>query len=157
MAHAQNSLVIRRQSGQVLAFMALVLSIVLLPVAAYAVDAATVSARAAGLQAATAQAALRAAQEIDVAVLRGRGTLRVDSSRAAAAATAALAAEEPSATLTSVTVSGRLVTVASGEVIKLPFALLPPPLVKLKARASARLTAGYDSPSSRLPLPESTF
>ena len=157
MAHAQKSALMRRERGQVMAFMALVLSIVLLPLAAYAVDSATVSARAAGLQAATAQAALRGAQEVDVAELRARGTLVVDRSAAVAAATAALVAEEPSAKITSVTVSGRVITVASSEVIKLPFTFLPAPLVKLEARASARLAAGYDSPSSRLPLPASTF
>lgn len=146
-----------RQNGQVMAFMALVLSIVLLPIAAYAVDSATLSARAARLQAATAEAALRAAQEVDVAHLRARGTLDLDSPRAVAVAAAALAVEEPSATVTSVTVSGRLVTVVSGEVVKLPFAIVPAPLVKIEARASARLSAGYDSPSSRLPLPTSTF
>jgi hypothetical protein len=146
-----------RQGGQVMAFMALVLSIVLLPVAAYAVDSATLNARAAHLQAATAEAALRAAQEVDVADLRARGALDLDSSRAVVAATAALAVEEPSATVASVSVSARVVTVASGEMIKLPFGFVAAPLVKLEARASARLAAGYDSPSSRLPLPMRTF
>ena len=57
---------LNRESGQVLAFFALVLPIVLVPVGAYAVDATIVASREAALQAATAQAAETAAQ------LRGR-------------------------------------------------------------------------------------
>src|SRR5260370_7702721 len=56
--------------GQVLAFFALVLSIVLLPVAAYAVDATIVAGREADLQAATAQAAETAAERLNVTSLR---------------------------------------------------------------------------------------
>src|SRR6202521_6407192 len=54
------------QAGQVLAFFAIVIPVVLLPVAAYAVDASIVAGREAGLQAATAQAAETAAQQLNI-------------------------------------------------------------------------------------------
>jgi hypothetical protein len=49
------------------------------------------------------------------------------------------------------------VTVTAGEMVTLPFNFLPMPAIKLEARASARLVAGYAIPSSRLPLPTSNF
>jgi hypothetical protein len=39
----------------------------------------------------------------------------------------------------------------------MPFSFFPVPAVKLGAHATARLVAGYDKPSSRLPLPTSSF
>jgi hypothetical protein len=146
-----------RQRGQVLAFFAVLLPIVLLPLAAYAVDVAFVSTRAAALQASTAQAAEAAAQQVDVATLRARSVLRVDASIARAVASRAVRDSEPEASVESVVVIGTLVTVTTGETITLPFNFLPQPAVTLHARASARLVPGYDSPSSRLPLPTSTF
>ena len=146
-----------RQQGQVLAFFAILLPIILLPLAAYAVDAAFVSARAAGLQEATVQAAEAAAQQVDVPALRSRSDLTIDPSTVRSVATKVIGEAEPGAVLESVIVAGTLVTVTAGEVVALPFNLLPTPAIKLVARASARLVGGYDSPSSRLPLPTSTF
>jgi Flp pilus assembly protein TadG len=155
-AHAQALVVRRRERGQVLAFFAIVLPIILLPLAAYAVDVAFVSTRGAGLQEATAQAAEAAAQQADIGALRSRSELAIDASKARAIATQSVRAAEPGASVEAVQVAGAVVTVTATEVVMLPFNFLPPRAVKLEAHASARLV-GYDSPSSRLPLPTSTF
>jgi Flp pilus assembly protein TadG len=148
---------IGQERGQVLAFFAILLPIILLPLAAYAVDAAFVSTRAAGLEEATAQAAEAAAQQVNVDALRSRSDLTIDASIARAVAIQAMSESEPGASVESVVVLGALVTVTAREVVTLPFNFLPAPAVKLDARVSARLVGGYDSPSSRLPLPTSTF
>src|SRR5258708_12343403 len=64
--------------GQVLAFFALVLSIVLLPVAAYAVDATIVAGREADLQAATPQSAQTAPERLNVSSLPATSALTLD-------------------------------------------------------------------------------
>lgn len=140
-----------------MAFMAVSLAIVLMPVAAYAIDSATVSSATAALQEATAMAALDAAQQLNTHDFRAAGTIGVDEKAARRAARDVLAADAPTAYLTSVTVSGSEVTIATGEVIRLPFNFFPEAVVRLNARASARLVGGYDRPSSRLPLPVSNF
>jgi Flp pilus assembly protein TadG len=147
----------RDQRGQVLAFFAVLLPVVLLPLAAYAVDTAFVSEKAAALQAATAQAAEAAAQQADIGALRARSELIIDSQLARAVAAESFGTAAPGAFLQSVVVSGAIVTVTAIELVHLPFTLLPTTAIKLEARASARLVAGYDKPSSRLPLPTSTF
>ncbi|HEY5035348.1 MAG TPA: hypothetical protein VIJ30_09540 [Candidatus Dormibacteraeota bacterium] len=147
----------RGDRGQVLAFYAVLLPIVLLPLAAYAVDVAFVSARAAGLQEATAQAAETAAQQLNVDALRSRSELIVDAQAAADVASRAMSDSEPEATVESVIVVGSMVTISTREVIRLPFNFLPASATVIHARASARLVGGYDSPSSLLPLPTNTF
>jgi hypothetical protein len=147
----------RRESGQVLAFFALLLPIVLMPVAAYAVDSVVVSSRAAGLQQATIRAAEDAAQQLSVADLRAQGGLTLDSVRVRSSALATMSVVEPGASVQAVVIDGTQVTVIAVEVVTLPFNFLPVPSVRLAARASARLVAGYDSPSSLLPLPTSSF
>lgn len=146
-----------RERGQVLAFFAVVLPVILLPLAAYAVDSAFVISRAADLQEATAQAAEAAAQQADVAALRSRSELTVDVSAAQGVARQTVFRSEPGASVLAVQVSGAVVTVTTEEAVTLPFNFLPAKMVNLEARASARLVGGYDSPSSRLPLPTSTF
>jgi len=136
------------QRGQVMAFIAVALAIVLMPLAAYAIDVRTVSAAAAALQEATATAALEAAQQLDEIDFRAGGALTIDAVAAGRAARAVLAAEAPSASVISVTVSGAVVTVAARELVQLPLDLLPTRMVRLEARASATLTGGYDRPSS---------
>lgn len=148
---------IGHERGQVLAFFAILLPIILLPLAAYAVDAGFVSTRAAGLEEATAQAAEAAAQQVNGDALRSRSELTIDASIARAVAIQAMSQSQPEASVESVVVSGALVTVTARELVTLPFTFLPAPAVKLDARVSARLVAGYDNPSSRLPLPTSTF
>ena len=141
-----------------MAFMAVALATVLMPVAAYVIDSATVSAAAAALHEATAMAALDAAQQLDSHDFRADGTVRLDAAKARLAARDVLHDEAPAANLCSVTVSGVEVTVAAGELVHLPFNFFPAAGdVRLDARASAKLAGGYDRPSSRLPLPTSTF
>jgi hypothetical protein len=147
----------REQHGQVMAFIAVALSIVLMPLAAYAIDVGTAGAAASALQEATAVAAIEAAQQLDAIEFRASGLMRVDPSAARTAARAVLAAEVPSASVTSVAVSGAEVTVVASELVQLPVDFLPTRVVRLEAIASARLAAGYDKPSSRLPLPISSF
>jgi Flp pilus assembly protein TadG len=147
----------RGQHGQVMAFIAVALAIVLMPLAAYAIDTATVSAAASALQEATATAAIEAAQQLDTVGFRASGVMTVDAGAARRAAQAVFAADAPSASVSSVIVSGTEVTVAAGEVVQLPVDFLPTRRVRLEARASARLAGGYDSPTSRLPLPIRRF
>src|SRR5438309_11923483 len=96
----------RTQRGQVMAFIAVALAIVLMPVAAYAVDIATVSSAAATLQEATATAAMEAAQQLNTGAFRSSGALVIDMNAARSAAQAVLAAEAPAALVSSVSVRG---------------------------------------------------
>jgi Flp pilus assembly protein TadG len=141
---------LNRESGQVLAFFALVLPIALVPVGAYAVDATIVASREAGLQAATAQAAETAAQQLNVGVIRSSGALTLDPVAVSLVVAQTLAAEEPAAIVDSSTVNGVEATVVTSESVTLPFSLFTN-TVRLHARATARLVAGYDNPSSRAP------
>jgi hypothetical protein len=139
---------IRLQHGQVMAFIAVALAMVLMPLAAYAIDAAAVSAAASALQGATATAAIESAQQLDAVGFRASGVMKVDAFAAQRAARAVFATEAPSASVSSVTVSGAEVTVAAEELVQLPVDFLPTRRVRLEARASARLAGGYDSRSS---------
>jgi len=145
-----------KERGQVLAFFAIALPAVLLPVAAYAVDAAFAAQRYGELQAAAALAAEAAADRLDVASFRQAGAISVDPAQARTAAGAVLFAEDPAARLVSLGVAGDEVEVVTTETVELPLAILARH-VAFTARAAARLVPGYDSPSSRLPLPASTF
>jgi hypothetical protein len=145
-----------RRSGQVLVFFALVLPVVLLPVAAYTVDAAVTASDYARLVEVTARAAEDAAQQVDVAALRAGGALVLDVAAARLAAEDDVKAE-PAARVVTVGVVGGMVTVATTESVTLPLAFVGAGSVTLRASATARIAAGYDSPSSRLPLPVSTF
>jgi hypothetical protein len=147
----------RAQRAQVMAFMAVALAIVLMPVAAYAIDIATVSSAVATLQEATATAAMEAAQQLNAADFRSSGVLVVDMGAARSAARAVLAAEAPTASVSSVSVRGVEVTIEAGQLVRLPFNFFPMRVAHLRAIASARLVAGYDKPSSFLPLPVSSF
>jgi hypothetical protein len=149
--------VTRRDGGQVLAFYAVLLPVILLPLAAYAVDAAFVSSRVAALQAATSQAAEAAAQQVDVGALRSQSLLKVDSLTARAAGLSAIGDSEPGATVDSFVVAGSTVTISAHEIVALPFDFLPAHAIVIHAHATARLVGGYDKPSSRLPLPTNNF
>jgi len=144
------------RSGQVLVFFALVLPLVLLPVAAYAVDAAVTASEYARLVEVTVRAAEDAAQQVDVAELRAGGGLVLDVAAAARAAHEELMTE-PGATVVAVGVAGDLVTVATAESVTLPLDFVGPAAIRLHATATARIAPGYDRPSSLLPLPVSTF
>ena len=140
--------------GQALLTFALLLPLVLLPVAGYAVQAALLSDRDALLQAAVARAAEDAAQVVDVGALRGGGVLRLDRGAAAAVAQASLEGDDPHAGLRRVVVGAVTVSVTAEDREPRSFGgLLRAGAVTLRAAATARLAAGYESPSSRLALP----
>jgi hypothetical protein len=145
----QADVVVRRAAnrGQVLAFFAIVLPVVLLPAAAYAVDAATVASRSADLQAATAQAAETAAQQLNVSVLRSGGAPALDIAAVTLVVAGTVKQEEPGALVESSSVNGVDVVVASSEQVTLPFSVFAR-TTTLHARATARLAMGYESPSS---------
>jgi len=147
---------VTRGSGQVLVFFALVLPIVLLPAAAYALDAAVTAAHYSRLVEVTARAAEDAAQQIDVSALRAGGALRVDTIAAIQAARDDVLAD-PDVRLISVGLAGDTVTVATAEGVLLPLNFVGNPMVTIHASATARIVPGYESPSSLLPLPVSTF
>ena len=145
------------QRGQVLVFFAFALPLVLLPVAAYAVDASLTASSYSRLVEVTARAAEETAQQIDVARLReGRG-LAIDVIGLASTVRDVLAAGEPRARLIDLSVMGAELRLVTTETVVLPFNTLGSPDVTLRATISARIAAGYDSPSSLLPLPASTF
>ena len=144
------------RSGQVLVFFALVLPLVLLPVAAYAVDAAVTASAYARLVEVTVRAAEDAAQQVDVAELRASGSLVLDVAAAARAAHDDLMIE-PGASVVAVGVAGGLVTVTTAESVTLPLDFIGAATIRLHATATVRIAPGYDRPSSLLPLPVSTF
>jgi Flp pilus assembly protein TadG len=144
MAKSQAIAMSPKEGGQVLTFFALILPVVLLPVAAYAVDATIVAGRQAGLQAATAQAAETAAQRLNVAAIRSTGALTLDPAAVRLVAYQMLVEEEPGASVESCTVTGDQVTVVASETVTLPFGVFTTG-VTIHAHATARLVAGYDS------------
>ena len=145
------------QRGQVLVFVALVLPIVLLPAAAFAVDAASAAAVHARLEQATWSAAESAVQQIDAGALRAGRGIMLDRLSVEAVARDALLAEDPSATMELLGVDGLYVTVEAAETLHLPLNFLGAPAVRLSAKATARLTLGYERPSSFLPFAVSTL
>lgn len=155
MAHAtlnQNA-----ERGQVLVFFALALPLVLLPIAAYAVDAAVTASTYSRLVEITARAAEDAAQQIDIARLRSGGGISIDVAGATAAAQSALQSAEPAARLLDVAVRGEQLTLLTSEPVVLPFDFFGSANVVLHAEVAARIAGGYTSPSSLMPLPVSTF
>jgi hypothetical protein len=133
-----------RQSAQVLAFLALVLPLVLLPVAAYAVAATTLDTERSRLQAAAAQAAEDAVQNVDEAAFWNGSQAAPDPVAAAAAARQALAAYEPSAVVDASEVSHGVLTLAAHERAQVPLAaFLPFNVVTLRATVRVRLVAGF--------------
>ena len=145
------------QRGQVLVFVALVLPIVLLPAAAFAVDAASAAAVHARLEQATWSATESAVQQIDAGALRAGKGVTLDQRSVEAVARDALAAEDPNATIERLEVDGLTVTIEAAERLQLPLNFLGAPAVKLRAKATARLTLGYERPSSFLPFSVSTL
>ncbi|HET7467276.1 MAG TPA: hypothetical protein VFL29_11460 [Candidatus Dormibacteraeota bacterium] len=148
---------VKSQAGQVLVFIALVLPIVLLPAAAYAVDAASAVEVQAQLEQATTSAAETAVQQVDAVTLRSGAGLALDQRDVQAVTRDVIASEDPGATVDRVTVDGLLVTVETSRSLRLPLNVLGIPAVTLRAAATARLRPGYESPSSFLPLSVSTF
>jgi len=145
------------QRGQVLVFVALVLPIVLLPAAAFAVDAASAASVQARLEQATWSAAESSVQQIDAGALRAGKGITLDQLSVEAVAFDALAAVDPNATIERLSVDGLYVTVETSETLQLPLNFLGAPTVRLRAKATARLTLGYERPSSFLPFSVSTL
>ncbi len=145
-----------RQSGQVLAFLALIVPIVLLAVVAYAVDAAVVGDRRAAIESAAVEAAEAAAQELDGEGLRSDGAIRLDPGLARAVAEQMIAATAPGAVIERVTADGTLVTLECSQRVPLPLPVFARE-VTVRAVVSAKLVSGYARPSSLLPLPVSSF
>ena len=145
------------QRGQVLVFVALVLPIVLLPAAAFAVDAASAASVQARLEQATWSAAESAVQQIDAGALRAGKGITLDQRSVEAVARDALAAEDPNAAIERLAVAGLYVTLEAAERVQLPLNFLGAPAVKVRAKATARLTLGYERPSSFLPFSVSTL
>jgi Flp pilus assembly protein TadG len=140
------------QAGQVLAFFALVLPLVLLPVAAYAVDASIVAGREADLQAATAQAAETAAQQLNIDAIRSSGAIALDAPAVGRVVAQNVLEGEPGARVDGYTVASTDVTVVTSESITLPFSVFTQ-TVTLHARAIARLVTGYDIPAKSAKQP----
>ncbi len=137
---------------------ALLVPLVLLPVSAYAVDAAALAVRSGRLQESANQAALDAAQALDESALRSGAAFRLDTAAAGAAAASTLAVENPAAHLDAVTVNGTVIRVACHDLVQLQFGgVLVRGPITLRATAVACLTPGYGSPSSLRPLPSSSF
>jgi hypothetical protein len=146
----------RRGSGQVIVFFALILPLVLLPIAAYAIDAAVTTSEYARLVEVTALAAEDAAEQIDVEMLRANGEVVLDAAAASRVARSDLATLS-SARLDTVSVAGASVEVSASEPLRLPLDFVGRGAVTLHATATARIAPGYDRPSSLLPLPVSSF
>ncbi len=148
----------RRRSGQALVLMAFLIPLVLLPVAAYAVEASYAASRAALLQWACVRAAEDAAQSLDAAALRASSVVQIDPVAARVTAQSELAGMDPRAVLDGFSASGDLVQLSAYETVPVTLALwVPGRTVRVGASAMARLTTGYSSPSSRLPFSTSSF
>ena len=148
----------RGERGQVLVFLALLIPLVLLPVAGYAVEAGYAASRAALLEWACTRGAEDAAQVIDEAALRAGQGLGLDAVAAPARARNETVALDPQAVVDSVVVSGIEVTATAHEDVPTTFAFwIPGGRLRVTATATARLAAGYSSPSSALPLATSSL
>ncbi len=133
--------------GQALVFFALVLPLVLLPVAAFGAEAGFLAARQAHLSEVTAQAALDAAQQLDTTALRAGAGWRLDPAAARAVAARDLADQEPAAVLDALTVAGAQLTLVTHEVVPLRLAAFAGARwATLRAAITARLTPGFSTP-----------
>jgi hypothetical protein len=132
------------QRGQVLAYVALVLPLVLLPVAAFAVAASALDTQRSRLEAAAAQAAEDAVQKLDEQSFRQGSPAAPDPVAATAAARQALLAYEPAAVVDASELSEGVLTLTTHERAHVPLAgFLPVNTVVLKVTVRARLAAGF--------------
>jgi hypothetical protein len=147
-----------RRDGQALVLMALFVPLVLLPVAGYAIEATYAASRAALLQWACVRTAEDAAESIDVNALRGSSALVLDPAEALPSAERELVQLDPNVVMDSWWWEGNEFGLSAHENVPVPLALwLPSRSVQVGASATARLTPGYSSPSSRLPFPTKSF
>lgn len=133
--------------GQVMVSFAFLLSLALLPLVAFAVEAAVLASHQSRLQAAVAAAAEAGAQQVDTAALRATGALGLDQVAAAATARSALATADPAAVVDRVATSANGVAVAAHEDVPLQLNFLGGARsVAARASASARIRPGYTAP-----------
>ena len=145
------------QRAQVLVFFALALPLVLLPIAAYAVDASVTASAYSRLVEVSARAAEEAVQQINVASLRSGAGVSIDVPAATSMVQSFLRSAELAARVVEVSVVGQVLSLVATETVVLPFTLFGAPEVALRATVTARIAPGYESPSSRLPLPAKIF
>ena len=147
-----------RSPGQVMVLMAILIPLVLLPVAAYAAEAGYAASRAALLEWACTRGAEDAAQALDADALRSSSTLQVDPAAADSLARRQVAALDPNAIVDTVTASGTSVAVSAHEDVPATLAFwVPGGRLRVRGVATARLTPGYSSPSSALPFSTNSF
>jgi hypothetical protein len=138
----------RFKAAQTLVIFALIVPLVLLPVAAYAVQATLLATRASLLHAAAARAAEDASQAVDVGALRSSGAIQLDPARATRIARITLAEQDPAARLDYVAVRGLTVTVRAHDAVPLAFGgILNTGSFTLTTLAAAKLSAGYIRPA----------
>jgi len=142
----------------VLVAVALLVPLALLAIAAYAIESARLAATGARLQEAAMRAVEAGAAQLDTDRLRSGSGFRLDPAAARRVAAAEMAGAEPAAVIDSAVVSGSQLTLAVHEPVRLDLGgFLSVGVVNLRARVSARLTPGYDSPSSLFPLSRRSF
>lgn len=135
---------VKGQRGQVLAYLAVVAPLLLLPLTAYVIEVTRLAAAQARLEAVAATTAEDAVQQIDVSSFRSGGGLRPDAAAAAATAKVEVTAREPGAAVDGVTVTGASLALQVSEPVPLVFAgFLGASTVRVHARALATLKAGY--------------
>jgi hypothetical protein len=127
---------------------ALLLPLVLLPVAAYAVEGGYLAARQSELQWACARAVEDAAQQIDQQALRQSSTLQIDPSAAALTGSRTLKAVDPQASVGSYAIGATAVSATVTESVPSTLAFWLPRRIQVSATCAARLEPGYASPSS---------
>jgi hypothetical protein len=129
-----------------MAFIALVVPLVLLPCAGFAIEASHLTARHARLQEIALTAAEDGAQQIDVNSLRAGNGLTLDTTQAPQVATAAALAQDPGATVTT-SVAGQSITVTISETTPLQLAaFLGVRNVTISASVTTHIAAGFDAP-----------
>ena len=147
-----------RQRAQVLVLMAVLIPLVLVPIAAYAAEAGYAASRAAVLEWACTRAAEDAAQELDANALRANAVLQVDPTAAADLASRQVSALDPRAVVDEVTTAAATVSVLAHEDVPATLAFwIAGGRLRVRGSATARLVPGYASPSSALPFSTSSF
>lgn len=137
-----------RRRGQALVLLALVIPLLLLPVAGYAVEAGYAASRAGLLAWACARAAEDAAQQVDGPALRAYSVLAVDGPAARQVARSELAAYDPAALVDRIAIGTRSVDITAHERVPATLAFWLPGALTVRTGCAARLAAGYQSPSS---------
>lgn len=133
--------------GQVMVAFAFLLSLALLPLVAFSVEAAVLASRQARLQAAVSAAAESGAQQLDTGALRATGELRLDTVAARAIARTALAGGDPAAQVDRCTATLTTVTLGAHEQVPLELAFLGAARsVSVRATATGRIRTGYALP-----------